>query len=850
MLLTSAERKTKRTYALGSILREQGTASLAHQRQTKRWIARWMLLMFFAFATIAAPAQSSPTEVPTPPLTPEPQAPAPELPAPSPPPIPLRALPENIFLDQKNFWTGPLHMNETDWELAVPLVLAGAGLIASDQTIEKHVPTDPSTVSHASTASNAGLGLMIGAGAGLFVLGNLKGNDQQRETGLLSGEAAIDALIDTEVFKYAAGRNRPFTGDVPGRFFVGGDSFPSLHAGVSFAIASVIAHEYPGPLTQILAYGTATGIGIARFAGQKHFASDVVIGSALGWYLGRQVYRTQSRYSEAEMAKYGTFTRGEEFEEPDHKARRVGSVYVPLDSWVYPAIDRLASQGYIRLNFRASRPWTRLEVAALINEADANLKEVENPPAALTDLELELEDEFSFDLGALDGKPNDSLKIESAYTRIVGITGQPLNDSYHFGQTIINNFGRPYQEGFNTYDGFSAYGTTGPFSLYVRGEFQHSPSAPGYPLSVRAAISAADQNPLLPYTPINTIDRFTLLDTYASARAAGWNLSFGKQSIWWGPADGGALIFSDNAEPIYMFRANKTLTELPGIFSWIGKLKVDLFVGKLSGNQFPPRPLIHGEKVTFMPTENWQLSVERTSEFGGVGRPLTPGAVWESYAGIHSSFEYPYNRDPGKRTIGFDFTYKVPHLRDWITLYGDGLLPEANPFNLDNSSNPINAPSRTAVRTGVYLPRLPRLQKLDLHLEAVYTDPPTPRSIRGNYVYWDGFYKDLYTNKGNLIGDWVGREGKGYQAWSNYWFTPRSSVQVNYRHVQVAKDFIPSGESLNDGSVKVQWWIHRDLSLSGSIQYEKWTAPLLAPTPQSNWTSMFEFAFWPKSPIR
>ena len=32
-----------------------------------------------------------------------------------------------------------------------------------------------------------------------------------------------------------------------GRFFVGGDSFPSTHASVSWAIASVIAHEYPGP---------------------------------------------------------------------------------------------------------------------------------------------------------------------------------------------------------------------------------------------------------------------------------------------------------------------------------------------------------------------------------------------------------------------------------------------------------------------------------------------------------------------------------------------------------------------------------------------------------------------------
>ena len=106
----------------------------------------------------------------------------------------------------------------------------------------------------------------------MFLWGHFTHNDQERETGLLSGEAGIDAFLDTEVFKYAFGRDRPFTGDGRGRFFQGGDSFPSQHAAISWAIASVIAHEYPGPLTQLLAYGAAGGISAARFVGQQHFA--------------------------------------------------------------------------------------------------------------------------------------------------------------------------------------------------------------------------------------------------------------------------------------------------------------------------------------------------------------------------------------------------------------------------------------------------------------------------------------------------------------------------------------------------------------------------------------------------
>jgi len=95
---------------------------------------------------------------------------------------------------------------------------------------------------------------------------------------------------------------------------VGASSFPSQHATVSWAIASVIAHEYPGPLTQILAYGVAGGVSAARVAGQKHFLSDALVGSALGWYLGRQTFRSHSQYTSGDLAKWGTFRKGYEID--------------------------------------------------------------------------------------------------------------------------------------------------------------------------------------------------------------------------------------------------------------------------------------------------------------------------------------------------------------------------------------------------------------------------------------------------------------------------------------------------------------------------------------------------------
>jgi hypothetical protein len=100
-------------------------------------------------------------------------------------------------------------------------------------------------------------------------------------------------------------------------------------------------------------------------------------------------------------------------------------------------------------------------------------------------------------------------------------------------------------------------------------------------------------------------------------------------------------------------------------------------------------------------------------------------------------------------------------------------------------------------------------------------------------------------NKNNLIGDWVGREGMGFQGWSTYWFSPRNSLQFGYRRAKVARDFIPGGETMNDGSVKLNWRLRDDWSVSAGLQYEKWLAPILAPAAQTNWTSSVNVTFWP-----
>jgi len=521
------------------------------------------------------------------------------------------------------------------------------------------------------------------------------------------------------------------------------------------------------------------------------------------------------------------------------KSPALGSPYIELDSWIYPAIERLTSLGYIRNAFLGMKPWTRLECAFLVLEAERAI-EYEGGSATATAKHLhdELENELRFELDALKGGKKRLLRPESAYANLTGISGTPLNNSYHFGQTIINNYGRPYQEGFNTYDGLSGYLVYGRFTLYASGEYQHAPSAPAYSPAVQQFIANVDRNPVQPPTPIVETNQFRLLDTYVSANVAKWDLAFGKQSLWWGPGKGSALLLSNNAEPIYMFRASRIVPfTLPWVFRYLGPMKWDLFFGKLSGNQYPQRPMIHGEKISFKPTPNLELGFSRTVEFGGVGRPLTFERLWNSYFSLTSSANETAANDPGKRTGGFDFNYRVPYLRNWLTIYADALSTD--------DPSPLAAPRRAGIGPGFYLARLPGISKLDLRVEAVYTNTPSS-SNGGHFIYYDGFYHDLYTNKGYLIGSWVGREGQGLQAWSTYWFSPRNTLQFAYRHAKVYSDFVPGGETVNNASVKLDWWFRRDLSFSGLLQYEKWLAPILASTPQTNWTSSVEVTFWPK----
>jgi membrane-associated phospholipid phosphatase len=213
-------------------------------------------------------------------------------PRPTPKPSLERQFVKNIFRDQRAIWTAPFHLRRQDAHWFAPLGLSTVALLATDQETAEfgHNRRRLSISRDISYAGN--LYSTAGVATAFYLTGLATGNRRARETGLLSGEALINSGIVFGVLKSATQRQRPDHDDGQGEFFDGGHSFPSGHATSAWALATVVAHEYGSHrAVQIGAYGLATAVSIARFTGRNHFLSDALVGSAIGYGIGRYVYR-------------------------------------------------------------------------------------------------------------------------------------------------------------------------------------------------------------------------------------------------------------------------------------------------------------------------------------------------------------------------------------------------------------------------------------------------------------------------------------------------------------------------------------------------------------------------------
>ena len=247
-----------------------------------------MVLPFVIFAVaFSVSAQTSPAPAPSPSATP------------SSSPTLEHEFFKNILRDQKAIWTAPFHLERSDTKWAIPAGVGFMALVTTDRITGDEIGEADRQVALSRHISELGAVYTLAAGAsGFYFIGRATKNDRARETGLLSAEALIDSVIVGGALKSITERARPLDGRERSEFFDGGSSFPSGHSIQTWAVATVIANEYKDRrAVQLAAYGVATAVSVARFTAHKHYLSDVVVGSALGWGIGRYVYGAHHRSS-------------------------------------------------------------------------------------------------------------------------------------------------------------------------------------------------------------------------------------------------------------------------------------------------------------------------------------------------------------------------------------------------------------------------------------------------------------------------------------------------------------------------------------------------------------------------
>lgn len=218
------------------------------------------------------------------------------------PPVELMRTPLNIVGDTYRIFTSPIYIRKDDLRWMLPMAAATGVALSQDSHVSRDIVShDPG---FNNTADNVSYDLMysyIMGSVTMYGTGLFSHNDHLRETGLLAGESQVDAEIFDSIIKLASFRERPDAGDnYSGKFFqlsAGPDSsFISGHSILAWSAAAAIAAEYPSPWKQAGVYLGASATSLTRVLAEKHFPTDVLLGSAAGWMIGHYVVRAHHHH--------------------------------------------------------------------------------------------------------------------------------------------------------------------------------------------------------------------------------------------------------------------------------------------------------------------------------------------------------------------------------------------------------------------------------------------------------------------------------------------------------------------------------------------------------------------------
>jgi hypothetical protein len=206
---------------------------------------------------------------------------------------------KGYWTDFKNIVTSPVRWDMSDWITAGAVTGVAVLLYDNDAKIQKWVQEHKSdtTTEVGDNVTDLGHGkYTVALLGGMYIYGHFADDGKMRKTVLLSVESFVLTGLFVQTIKYATHRHRPDTGDGPHAWdgpslhgTTSNQSFPSGHASSAFAVATVIASEYDNAIVPPLAYTVAGITALNRVFQNGHWASDVFVGSAIGYFTGKAI---------------------------------------------------------------------------------------------------------------------------------------------------------------------------------------------------------------------------------------------------------------------------------------------------------------------------------------------------------------------------------------------------------------------------------------------------------------------------------------------------------------------------------------------------------------------------------
>lgn len=432
------------------------------------------------------------------------------------------------------------------------------------------------------------------------------------------------------------------------------------------------------------------------------------------------------------------------------------STYVPIDDEFYNTLYRLEAEGLIQSGLLTTKPLSHREAVRLLLEAERNS---EGRSAFIQSLIKSLKERFkdeSDDVRFI--KPVDFLYGKYVYA------DSDIQALYY------NNDGDHYEKGSNLRVGFSSRAELEWLSFYLNPEFRYS-----------------DNNSDLIAKRV-----------YGVLNFLGLELTAGKDSQWWGPGNHGAILVSNNAEPLTMLRlTNPQPVLLPWIFKYLGPFRFTVFATRLEKERHVPEPYLWGMRLNFKPNPYVEIGLSRTALLGGKGRSESMKTWWRSFTG---KGENELGSGAGDQRAGGDLKLTLPFKWQPVQIYMEAA----------GEDEAGGLPTKWAYLTGIYLPRLFNFERIDFRAEYAKTS---------NVWYKHHIYKSGYTYKGRIIGHHMGTDSKDIFMEVSYLIPERDGrLSISYDR----EEHNLSGavrEKKDEANLKIDIRITKDVDIKASYGY-------------------------------